>query len=83
MSYNGYRNWNQWNVSLWLNNDEGLYDIARFMCRHYSRARVTGESRRAFIARQIVNRLKDEGIVATPDGAPITKTAVLVAIRGM
>lgn len=26
--YNGYKNWNQWNVSLWINNDEGLYRMA-------------------------------------------------------
>lgn len=25
MSYNGYANYNTWNVMLWLNNDEGLY----------------------------------------------------------
>lgn len=28
-AYNGHRSWNAWNVSLWLNNDEGLYREAR------------------------------------------------------
>lgn len=27
--YNGHKNWNHWNVSLWINNDEGLYLMAK------------------------------------------------------
>lgn len=27
--YQGHKNWNHWNVSLWINNDEGLYKLAR------------------------------------------------------
>ena len=29
MSYNGHKNYQTWNVLLWINNDEGLYNIAK------------------------------------------------------
>ena len=31
--YNGHKNWTHWNVSLWINNDEGLYLHARELIR--------------------------------------------------
>ena len=33
--YNGWTNYETWNVALWIGNDEGLYNIAK-QCRDYA-----------------------------------------------
>ena len=32
--YNGWTNYETWNVALWLQNDEGLYNFAREWCTY-------------------------------------------------
>lgn len=69
--YNGHPSWNAWNVSLWINNDEGLYRFARELKRKLGTARAA----EAFV---------DEcGMTHTPDGAPFTVSSVKGAMRGM
>lgn len=59
-SYNGWKNWETWNVALWIGNDEGLYNMARsykFGNRNYDR---------------FTNDLREVGgeiALQTPDGA--------------
>ena len=66
---NGHKNWNHWNVSLWLFNDEGLYRWMR------SCVRVTSTKDDA--ARRIMESLGEQ---ETPDGAPHTYTSVRAAL---
>ena len=74
-TYNGHKNYNYWNVSLWINNDEGLYNLAREMIRTYtSKARA---------AQYFCDALQAQGIAKTPDGAKYTVSAVKCAMSWM
>jgi hypothetical protein len=74
MAYNGHKNWNQWNVSLWINNDEGLYRMAQEYVRMFGKR---------LAAHGILGELQAEGNTHTPDGAPYSVTAITNALRGM
>lgn len=52
---NGYADWTTWNCALWLNNDQGLYKLART----YRRNGYAG----------LVEELEHLGQSKTPDGA--------------
>jgi hypothetical protein len=71
-TYNGHKNWNYWNVSLWLTGDEELY-------RQVEQT-LSGLSSLDAVARALAAQLKGK---STPDGAPYTFTSIRAAIRGM
>lgn len=75
MAYNGHKNWNHWNVALWIGNDEGLYNLARSCIR-------SAPNRRG-AASAFINIMESSGSYQTPDGAPWSKSAVLAAFVGM
>ncbi|AIX14653.1 hypothetical protein Syn7803C72_42 [Synechococcus phage ACG-2014d] len=56
-TYNGWTNWETWNVSLWIGNDEGLYNLA---CDTARNGGTYGDL--------VYSLLNDFGSKETPDG---------------
>lgn len=67
--YQGHRSWNAWNVSLWINNDEGLYRQA------YELAQKHGIKRGSHI---MFRNLQGQ---RTPDGGVFNRTTVREAMK--
>lgn len=70
-TFNGHKNWNHWNVSLWISNDEGLYRLA------------LDHIRRAPNKRDAAKAMLQDLPAKTPDGAPYSLTTVLATLRGL
>ena len=63
ISYNGWENYETWNVALWINNDQDLYNLAA-ECGDYE---------------TLVHRLYDEyGVKETEDGVKFADPKVNV-----
>jgi hypothetical protein len=71
-TYQGHKNWDHWNVSLWIFNDEGLYSLARLA---RSACPTLDRATERFIAHA--------GATHTPDGAKYTKSAVRAALANV
>ena len=69
--YQGHKNWNHWNVSLWLSNDEETYRLMQRMA-HYSTTRAVA-----------VQRVLGQLPTHTPDGAPYSAASVRAAMVGI
>lgn len=69
--YNGHKNWNHWNVILWLNNDENLYHMMK---------EFRDQATRYMAAKNFLSYLKDTGRTHTPDGAPYSISSIRAAM---
>ena len=74
-TYNGHKNKTHWNVSLWINNDESLYRLAKEF--------IDDNANREDAARQMMLFLEQTGQDKTPDGFKYSTTAIRAAMVGM
>jgi hypothetical protein len=73
--FNGHKNWNHWNVSLWIGNDQSLYNEAkRWIARNDNKQEA---------AKDFLESLRYMGITHTPDGAPYSYSSIRAAMVGM
>ena len=77
-TYNGHRSWNAWNVSLWINNDEDLYCLAKGFVDCYETCGGRDEA-----AKAMLESLTNCGTTRTPDGAPYSVSSIRAAMAGM
>ena len=56
--YNGWSDWTTWNCALWINNDYGLYSIAKDDCEDWF---------------DFIVAMQEHGMNKTPDGAKWTE----------
>lgn len=68
--YNGYRSWNEWNVSLWINNDHTLYCYSLDLINRFT----------LNIATEVF--MTDIGS-KTPDGAVYNRLCVYNALKDL
>lgn len=66
-TYNGFRSWNAWNVSLWINNDQFVYEFACSLVKQYN----------VSLATKIFRGYFDN----TPDGAKYNTLSVFNTLK--
>jgi hypothetical protein len=80
--YNGHRSWNAWNVSLWINNDESLYNYA-LGCISGAKAKTIRQTKTAILDRATRIFMRDFRGSKTPDGASYNCKSVKDALDGL
>jgi hypothetical protein len=68
--FNGYRSWNEWNVSLWINNDYQLYSYCQGLIKEHS----LGHATTIFLS---------QWDTKTPDGAVYNRLCVYNTLKDL
>ena len=66
-TYNGWKNYETWNVALWISNDEVLYNLAK-ECRDYEEFREQMEEINGDAAIAFLKGGRKHMQIRTPDG---------------
>lgn len=75
-TYNGFPNFNQWNINLWIANDPGYYQTAE-CCLELAEGSIDGA------ARIFIDYYASHGKHGTPDGIRWSLVGVRRAIRNL
>jgi hypothetical protein len=76
--YQGHPSWNAWNVTLWIGNDEGLYNFA-IECLRKPTPKGKKPSLNVAATRFLSLMLNEK----TPDGARYSRTSVRHALADL
>jgi hypothetical protein len=76
-TYNGHKNWNCWNVSLWIDNEYSLYKSLQNKLKQTS---ISYDDIAVQMILEIKSYFQSE---TTPDGAPINFHTVREHLRGI
>lgn len=86
-AFNGFINYNAWNVNLWIANDEPLYRLALDCLRRCNTQGPNRKPRRGYqldhAARMFRDILHQQHRDTTPDGVPFTQTNVRHALANL
>lgn len=84
--YNGHKSYNAWNVSLWINNDETLYNVAKEIIAGTINKDDAAATMLAWLELEPAYCIYNDEVMPypiTPDGVRYTKTNIRLAMRGM
>ena len=75
-TYYGHKNWNHWNIALWISNEEHVYKRVQFLLK---RKYISKNEIATVLLGELRNRWGD----TTPDGAPLTYTGIRSHLTGV